>query len=429
MASRSLSTRPGGLPLRGLTFLATSVALAACGGRDGTWAPDRFLDRDGVQVLYRLGGVEGSGPAVGGGAMTAFDSSGRLHVLDGANHRTLVFDRTGNLEWEYGREGRGPGEFSYPTGFGLTAEGAQVVADLANRSLIRISAEGALEGTSRLADEVGFPAGHLIALDGEVLALPDPDVYSTAAPDDTLAWRIRTYDLEEPAARTWLEVWRAPEPEGTGEPLTLGGRTMSVRVAGLTHLRSFWPKPRFARTGESIAVFDSTTYRIRLYDATGDPFGRLERAIAPVAVTGALRDAERSRRLAAIDAGEGPRFQISGSDGSFQGVDQAMVDDFVREQIEIMTFWPEVPALHDMVGNPDGLLWVQRNGRDGRPGLIDVFDTDRGYLGTLPAGSALPVALGPDGLAAYVEVGPLGVIAIRVESWSGPAGSDPEAAS
>ena len=403
-------------------LITTVAALAGCGGDERTGpVPDRFLERDGVQVLYRVGGLDDAGPAIGEGALAAFDAAGRLHVLDGSNHRTLVFDRGGHVVWQYGRQGGGPGEFSYPTGFAVTPEGGQVVADLGNGTLIRIDAEGRLAGTTRTPDGAGFPAGHTFPVDRELLSVPDPDVYASAAPGDSSIWRIRAYHLERPEARVWREVWRAPEPEGTGEPLTLGGRTMRVRVAGLTHLRSFWPRPRLARAGESFALFDSTAYRIRILDPSGSTLRTHERDLAPLPVTDGLRDRERSRRRAVIDAGEGPRFQISGSDGSSQGVDQSMVDDFVREQIEVMSFWAEVPALHDMVGSPDGILWVQRNGPDGRPGPVDLMDVADGYLGTLPPGSEFPVALGVDGLAAYLEISELGVPALRVELWPGGA--------
>ena len=330
-----------------------------------------------------------------------------------------MLDLQGEVVWEYGREGRGPGEFSYPTGFGVTDEGRQVVADMGNGTLVLVDPAGELEGTMRVADGVGFPTGNLIVLDREVLALPDPDQYATAAPEDTLSWRVRAYHLDRPDARVWGEVWRAPEPEGTGEPLTLGDRTLSVRVAGLTHLRSFWPRPRLTRAGQVLALFDSTSYRVGLYRTDGSPVRDVERAVAPLPVTEAIREGERDRRRGVIDAGEGPRFQLSGSDGSAQGVDQAMVDDFVREQIDVMSFWPEIPVLRDVLGGPDGSLWVQRNDPSGQPGRIDLFDPDGAYRGTLPADSPFPIALGPRGLAAYVDVSELGVTELRVESWPG----------
>ena len=54
----------------------------------------------------------------------------------------------------------------------------------------------------------------------------------------------------------------------------------------------------------------------------------------------------------------------------------------------------------------DGGLWIQRRGEDpwDDEGPIDVFNADREYVGTLPAGEpAMPIAFGPDGLVAHLE--------------------------
>lgn len=45
---------------------------------------------------------------------TAVDSELNLYVLDGGNHRLLKFNRDGQLLWNTGRQGQGPGEFEYP---------------------------------------------------------------------------------------------------------------------------------------------------------------------------------------------------------------------------------------------------------------------------------------------------------------------------
>ncbi|MDH3223802.1 MAG: hypothetical protein OEO23_08800, partial [Gemmatimonadota bacterium] len=328
-----------------------------------------------------------------------------------------VLDASGGTVRSYGRQGRGPGELSYPAGFGVTAEGRQVVADQGNGSLVTVDAQGVFAGSARVQEDAGFPTGRLIVMGDAVLAAPDPDVFPTAAVGDSMAWRLRAYHLGAPETRVWAEAWRAPEPPGTGEALTLGGRTMRVRVAGLTHLRSFWPRPILASVGNLVAVADSTTYRIRLYEQGGELLREVGRPIPPTPVTAAIEAAEKDRRKALIDAGQGSRFQISGSDGSSQGVDQDVVDAFVREQIDVMSFWREIPVVLGLVGGPDGILWVQRSGPNGRPGPIDLLDVEGRYLGTVSGDGGFPIALGPGGLAAYVETSDLGVTSIRVEVW------------
>ena len=209
--------------------------------------------------------------------------------------------------------------------------------------------------------------------------------------------------------------WRAPDPPPAARPPELGGRR--IRVGGLTDLKAFWPRVLLAQAGGTLAVVDSTVYRIELLGSDGAVLGILERGVAPHPVTPAVMEAERARRRQVIEDGEGPRFQISSSDGGSQGVDQAMVDDFIVGQIEIMSFWPEIPAILAVKGAPDGTVWAQRSHEDGSAGPIDLLHVDGRYLGTLPRGTAFPAALGPDGLIAYAETSDLGVVSVRVMTW------------
>ena len=54
---------------------------------------------------------------------------------------------------------------------------------------------------------------------------------------------------------------------------------------------------------------------------------------------------------------------------------------------------------------------------------IDVFNADREYLGTLPAGApGMPAAFGPDGLVVHLERDELDVPAFVVSRLDGEAG-------
>lgn len=44
----------------------------------------------------------------------AVDDAGVVYVLDQGNHRIVAFNPDGSVRWSAGREGEGPGEFSYP---------------------------------------------------------------------------------------------------------------------------------------------------------------------------------------------------------------------------------------------------------------------------------------------------------------------------
>ena len=72
--------------------------------------------------------------------------------------------------------------------------------------------------------------------------------------------------------------------------------------------------------------------------------------------------------------------------------------------------------LSDVRASWDGRLWVQRRAADASPhGPIEVLSADGGYAGTFAEGAAaMPIAFGPDGLAAFAETDDLDVQTIVV---------------
>lgn len=198
-----------------------------------------------------------------------------------------------------------------------------------------------------------------------------------------------------------------------------GGRALEPRV----HLAVF-PDGR-------LAVADSSAYRIRVYGPEGrggPPPAVVERAIAPLPVTPGVEAAERDRRLTQLESGGGPRIQIrtEGPGGAAQEVPQEQILALLREQMAQVTFWHEIPVITRLMADGAGRLWVLRSNGLEETGPLDLFDPAGGYLGTLAAETlALPVAFGPDGLAAWVERDELDVPFVRVGVVRvGPAGAE-----
>ena len=393
------------------------LVLAACGDEDaGTQAAaDVPLNPPQADIRFEVGSLDGPGLTFGDRIFLDFDAAGNLHVLDASNSRTMVLNEAGGVRWVYERTGRGPGEFMYPVGLGVRSDGGQVVADLGNRKLVVLNGEGEFERAVPVDAAHGFPSGVMSILGREAFSRPSSD-YGLSAPSDTVLFGVRAYSTEAPTVRIVAEAWRAQDPRPPTERLDLGRSSVRVRASGLTDLKAFWPAVHLARVGGAVALVDSTDYRIEVIDPEGLPVRALGRGLSPHPTTPAAEAAERKRRLDALDRGEGPRFQISTSDGKVQNVDPEQLKTFLSAEIEAMTFWPEIPAIHSVLGAPDGTLWVRRSDGDGSPGMIDIHSGTGEYLGTLAAGSAFPAALGPDGLAAYTETDPLGVPLIRVAS-------------
>ena len=73
----------------------------------------------------------------------AFDvASGRLYVVDTAEHRIHIFERDGSLAGSIGRRGTGDGEFNYPTYLWRTPEGRLYVTDSLNFRVQAFDARG-----------------------------------------------------------------------------------------------------------------------------------------------------------------------------------------------------------------------------------------------------------------------------------------------
>ena len=90
----------------------------------------------------------------------AFDAvSGRLYVVDTAEHQVLIFERDGTRVSSIGRRGSGDGEFNYPTYLWRTAQGRLYVTDSLNFRIQSFDAHGRFAGKfSRQGDGTGDAA-------------------------------------------------------------------------------------------------------------------------------------------------------------------------------------------------------------------------------------------------------------------------------
>ena len=143
---------------------------------------------------------------------------------------------------------------------------------------------------------------------------------------------------------------------------------------------------------------DSIGYRVKLIARDGRVLGTVERPIAPLAVTEAMRDAQRERYRAR---------EVPSNVGIFR---------VERESVDKLTFADEVPVIANIAVDWEDRIWVERTGEDGTgPGPTDIVTPDGGYVGTLPAdGVRIPSAFGPDGLMAYIETDEVGIQVVRV---------------
>ncbi|MCY4574181.1 MAG: hypothetical protein OXF01_15440, partial [Gemmatimonadetes bacterium] len=108
-------------------------------------------------------------------------------------------------------------------------------------------------------------------------------------------------------------------------------------------------------------------------------------------------------------------------DPAMQAAVQSMIEA-QRAGIESTEFYPEMPVVLALRTDWEGTIWVHRRGEEGAGGdPIDLITADGRYLGTFAAGStALPEALGPNGLVAFVEKDDMDVPYVVVKRFRRP---------
>ena len=370
-------------------------------------AQDRRLTTD-LEEVYRVGGPSATEAwqSIGLVEWVGFDEAGRLFLFDEQALRIVVVNRGGGLERVFGREGEGPGEFSFPTAFAVFRDGAAVVYDAGRNAFLLFAPDGSFERQIRLTPGT---VGGVVSVLGMEAAWRGQTVIPSVAITSTVFGPGRQLTVEK----------------GPVERVILSGQE-AERVPIARHRRAgyappedpvvFEPTLRVAPLPGGGAVFlDSTTYSVNVADSAGGVVRVLRRSFRPREVTEGLRDSWRESRLELL------RSELGGD--LLDALPVADRDQFFRDALSDLEFHDEVPVVRTLKTDWDGLIWVERTSetmtRDGLTGgPIDILSAEGAYIGTLPPGSVpMPSAFGPDGLVAFTEVDSLGVTTIAVKRF------------
>lgn len=350
-------------------------------------AEDRALSADFVEV-FRIG--TGSDLTLSDVTSVWFDAAGNVVVgdfrgRDGLN--ILGLGPGGDLVTQFGRRGDGPdGEFDRM----VRMPGDPMSGDAGTEELVS-DRQGSL--LSRIVTMVKTE------IDEATFSIT---LTETEGPREIRRARFDGADITvEPVIRGWT-------PPGAGR-----SRVVDIEDSDPGGEPPMALLPRFvfdALPNGGIAYSDSAGYAIKI----AAPDGTIERVLRrelPV------READRRVR----DAYHNWRLEL---------IEQEEDEEIARLQrrlLERTQFYPEVPLVDDLRTTWEGTMWVRRTPEDGfpwepnenapmfpvgpgllkldrKPAPIDVITLDGDYVGTFPAGATLmPVAFGPDGLAAFIE--------------------------
>jgi hypothetical protein len=323
----------------------------------------------------------------------AFDSAGRLFVLDRRGSRVVVLDPHGKLAFNLDGHGQGPGEFHAVTALAAFPDGSFVIRDPIRDAFIRYDANAKHLGDVRTSVEFGTPGAiapvgrdqlvsltQIFLLNGEPVA----DLANRFGPVNNVP--LQRISLSNASARLIARAWLQPRPPRPG-PRTPHG------LAAQPH----W----IAALDGRVALADSITYSIDLFDANGRPTARLRRPFAPRPITSDFREwARRKEREKLLPEKGAPRVAVANVGGTAAA---GLSRQDVEANLARMTFASHLQLIQHLQTDWAGRLWIERlPARPGGVAPIDLVTFDGRYLGTLGT-VRMPMAFGPAGLIARVR--------------------------
>ena len=385
---------------------------------------DRLLNAD-IPEVYRVGGGGSAWELLTTVTSLSFDARGNLHIADlsGGELEVIVVDPRGTLVRRFGRKGEGPGEFRDATEAFALADGRTVVPDNGHFAYHVFAPGGSFDrmvrypgvGPSHNRTPAETPARN------PRLRMADPwsgdlilrvtRVWEVQIDSVTRIGSIR--DVDGPR-----QVLRLHLGEEDSREDTVSAVMSSDGGAGFQAEFLFGPLPDGA-----VAISNSQDYAIRIAGPSPEVTRVLVRRLAPRPWTDRrleeyTRHLQRGFREAAASGG-GVAGIVGGIDNLISSIGEAR-------------FSGDIPLIETLETTWEGNIWVGRVPADGfpdldfetmlsgtfapsqdrprprRPGPIDILTPGGAYIGTLPS-ATMPVAFGPDGLAAYLEINELDV--------------------
>ena len=353
-----------------------------CSKGIGTAAETVVTDSAGVQIVassgvdrplaWRLDSIFALGGADSGPASFTKPTPGMVTTAKGLiaivndDHLVVVFDTLGRYVRTLGRAGSGPGELQYPGYLFSQTNGGIGVFDFAKEGLVEFAADGS---------PLPFRSLRQLGLfRGAIQVENDSLVMSAQRPDTTNTGVVRLVVATSRDTTALLTIL----PTGKFGIVDLG----CVKFFGEPPL--FTPSLAFNWRGAIIAAIDGAQYQTKVF-VNGKLTRLIRRAVALEPATTAM-----------VERLYPKGFQVSVGPGA------PPCQATVAKVAEQMGVAPVVPAIDEVLIDPQGVYWVRRFAFPETANRYDVLDSTGSYQGTLELA-------GP--IAGFPTVGSLMVIA------------------
>jgi hypothetical protein len=311
-------------------------------------AVDRPLPWTFTEVTSIGGDDEGPGAFTNAApSYVGVDAADRIHVLDRDAMQLHTFTADGTPIGSVGRQGGGPGEFTFPSGLGVGEDGRRSVFDHGKGAVITWGADGSL------VDETRWPAEGDRAPWGALRLAGDALLMVTQSNDSLLEHHF----LTSFSAGDTIDL------ASMSRPLP---KMQQFSCVGMMLPPLFTPSLRFGVGAGQVAVTREAAYVV-------DVFGPAGRRSVRRTITPAVPVPTDAKRL--YPGGMTVRFGGGGADGGCTTP--------AEEVAEKAGLAAQIPLVRDVAIGRDGTLWVQRQTFEGETPLTDVFDAAGRYLGTL----------------------------------------------
>jgi hypothetical protein len=365
------------------------------------------------EAVFRVGVEEGDETEVFATiAGVGFDDAGNLYVLDRDNGRIVVFDASGEYIRTIGSKGQGPGEFTFPIGLAVFADGGLAVMDLGNSAISLFGPDG--EYTDIVSPERGLiqPRPSMTMLPSANRSILVPGAQITATPnappqvsDSLPIVRVTLDGNTRVVHRTYNK----------GPTLTVSGGPNAQEVR-LSSPPVFTPQVTWTGLPDGgVAVSPGLNYEVRVVASSGSVSSVLTRPIQPRTVSERDRDAARERAREQMESGSGGvRIEENNGRRSISAGGRGMPRQQIEQRLAAMEFAEQVPVVRQIMSDRAGNIWVMRDGGPGSDDYpIDLLTPAGEYRGTI-RGIDMPAAFGPNGLVAFIETDDLGVQRVSV---------------
>lgn len=404
---------------------------------------DRTIEAEFTEV-FRVGGRRAEEwDALSDVTSLGFDPDGRLFIGDmvpGHGFRIVIVESNGTLAKTFGRSGQGPGEFMGALEMVVLEDGRVVVPDVGRGAFHVFDRNGRMESMAPIpkleveGDHAQRNAGRRLVVSdrtggvlwwvSEVLEMNVSDatrvMTMTQKEGPRRVFRLR-FDDEQMTTRDAFVGW-TPEGARIGRTTSMTGGSLEIEFES-KESPALLPKFLFtALPNGGVAWSDSSGYAIKV----ADPDGRVRRILArDLEIRPVTEGVERDYRAWLMNR--------------LEGESDPQILELQHRRIATLDLHAEVPQLDGLRATWEGTLWVLRTPSNGwpwspdetrqtafplstewlqlnrQPAPIDVVTRDGRYVGTFARGAtSMPVAFGPGGLAAWVELDELDVPTVIV---------------